>query len=96
LTDLPDYYEDSDLLPLLKERIKVHIKGLSKEFPTNTREDAHKIVGYAVDISNVELDTSIDGVWVPQVVMTLKKNENGPDVIQLEIRSFCRVGAGIN
>jgi len=87
---------NSDLLPIVKERIKVHIKGLSKEYPTKTREDAHKIIEYAVGISNVELDASIDGLWCPQVVMTLEKSKTGPDVIKLEIRSFCRVGAGTN
>ena len=96
MTNFSDYYTNSELLPIIKERIKVHIKSLSKKFPTNTRKDAHKIIEYVIGISNVELDASIDGIWVPQVVMTIEKSESGPDVIKLEIRSFCRVGAGIN
>ena len=96
LTDFPDYYENNELLLVVKERIKVHIKGLSKLCSTKTREDAHAIVIAAVDISNNELNASIEGIWVPQVVFSLEKNEDGPDVIRLEIRSFCRVGAGLN
>jgi hypothetical protein len=96
LTSFPDYYQDSDLPGVLTKRIKEKIRVLSTHFPTETRKDILRIISKAVELSNLELDAAIGGVWVPQVVAYVNEMAQGIDSIQLDIRSFCRIGAGLN
>lgn len=96
LTSFPDYYESSDLPVVVTGRIKEKVRALGSHLPTKTREDVLHIIDKAIELTNLELSMAIDDLWVPQVVPYISEINDKLDSIRLEIRTFCRVGAGLN